>query len=100
MNATKQALSMTEKRTMIRGGSEVREKDSFGLLISQLLEYYYVRTLRDDFVTHTKQCASTVRFTVLFLTRLHHGEVITLPSYFLPKLIMSHKLMASMSISY
>jgi hypothetical protein len=38
-----------------------------------LLEYYCVRTLRHDFVTHTKKCASTVRFTVLFLTHLHHG---------------------------
>jgi hypothetical protein len=39
----------------------------------ELLKYYCVRTLRHDFVTHTKQCASTVRFTVLFLTHLHHG---------------------------
>jgi hypothetical protein len=39
----------------------------------QVLEYYCVSTLRHDFVTHTKQCARTVRFTVLFLTHLHHG---------------------------
>jgi hypothetical protein len=41
-----------------------------------LLEYYCVRTLRHDFVTHTKQCASTVRFTVLFLTVIFLTNVI------------------------
>jgi hypothetical protein len=42
----------------------------------RMLKYYCVRTLRHDFVTHTKQCASTVRFTVLFLSVIFLTNVI------------------------
>jgi hypothetical protein len=41
-----------------------------------MLESYCVRTLRHDFVTHMKQCANTVRFTVLFLTVIFLTNVI------------------------
>jgi hypothetical protein len=69
----KREWSSTRASRRIRPGLRKRE--------GPLLEYYFVRTLRHDFVTHTKHCASMVRFTVLFLAHLHHY----LPVLFLTK---------------